>query len=149
MDFRHAARNPGCLDTVAVELAQGKPDVILALGGDVTPSAKRATLSIPIVMVNSADPVKGGLVASLAHPGGNVTGVTFLSADLAAKRIQLLKEAAPAITRVGVLWNPDHADDELMEMQAAARTLGMQIQSLEVRSAADFDNAFQAALKAC
>jgi len=147
IDFRDAEGNPGRLGNLALELVQRKPDIILALGGDVAPFAKRATQSIPIVMVNSADPVKGGLVASLARPGANVTGVTFLSADLAGKRIQFLKEAAPAISRVGVIWNPDHADDELIEMQAAARTLGMQIQSLEVRSVADFDTAFQAALK--
>jgi putative tryptophan/tyrosine transport system substrate-binding protein len=147
IEFRDAGGDPARLGDLAVELAQHKPDVILALGGDVAPFAKRATQSIPIVMVNSADPVKGGLVTSLARPGGNVTGVTFLSADLAGKRIQFLKEAAPAIVRVGVLLNPDHADDELRETQEAARTLGIQVQSLEIRSAADVDGAFQAAVK--
>ena len=76
-----------------------------------------------------------------------MTGVTFLSADLAGKRIQFLKEAAPAIVRVGVLLNPDHADDELRETQEAARTLGIQVQSLEIRGAADVEGAFQAAIK--
>jgi putative ABC transport system substrate-binding protein len=98
-------------------------------------------------MLTSADPVKGGLVTSLARPGGNVTGITFLSADLAGKRIQFLREAAPAISRVGVLWNPDHADDEVQETLAAARTVGIQIQSLEVRGPADFEAAFQAAVR--
>jgi putative ABC transport system substrate-binding protein len=120
IDFRDAEGNPGRLGDLAVDLVQRKPDIILALGGDVAPFAKRATQTIPIVMVNSADPVKGGLVTSLARPGGNVTGVTFLSADLAGKRIHFLKEAAPAISRVGAIWNPDHPDDEMMEMQAAA-----------------------------
>jgi putative ABC transport system substrate-binding protein len=147
IEFRDAGGDPARLGDLAVELAQHKPDVILALGGDVAPFAKRATQSIPIVMVNSADPVKGGLVTSLARPGGNVTGVTFLSADLAGKRIQFLKEAAPAIVRVGVLLNPDHADDELRETQEAARTLGIQVLSLEIRNAADVDGAFQAAVK--
>jgi len=147
IEYRTAEGNAGRLADLAVELVRLKPDVIFALGGDVAPFAKHATRTVPIVMVNSADPVKGGLVASLARPGGNVTGVTALSADLAAKRIQFLKEAAPAISRVGVLWNPDHADDELHETQAAARTLGIQIQSLEVRGPADFDGAFQAALR--
>ena len=147
IEYRTAEGNAGRLADLAVELVRLKPDVIFALGGDVAPFAKHATRTVPIVMLNSADPVKGGLVASLARPGGNVTGVTALSADLAAKRIQFLKEAAPAISRVGVLWNPDHADDELHETQAAARTLGIQIQSLEVRGPADFDGAFQAALR--
>ena len=147
IEHRAADGNAERLAGLAVELVQRKPDVILALGGDVAPIAQRATRSVPIVMVTSADPVKGGLVASLARPGGNVTGVTLLSADLAAKRIQLLKEAVPTISRVGVIWNPDHADDELHETQTAARTVGIQIQSLEVRGAADFEGAFQAAVK--
>jgi len=147
IEYRTAEGNAGRLADLAVELVRLKPDVIFALGGDVAPFAKHATRTVPIVMLNSADPVKGGLVASLARPGGNVTGVTALSADLAAKRIQFLKEVAPAISRVGVLWNPDHADDELHETQAAARTLGIQIQSLEVRGPADFEGAFQAAVR--
>jgi putative ABC transport system substrate-binding protein len=147
IDYRTAEGNAGRLPDLALDLVRLKPDVIFALGGDVAPFAKQATRTVPIVMLNSADPVKGGLVASLARPGGNVTGVTAVSADLAAKRIQFLKEAAPAISRVGVLWNPDHADDELNETQAAARTLGIQIQSLEVRGPADFEGAFQAAIR--
>lgn len=147
IEYRTADGNAGRLTELAAELVQGKPDVIFALGGDVAPFAKNATRSIPIVKVTSADPVKGGLVTSLARPGANVTGVTLLSADLAAKRIQLLKEAVPAISRVGVIWNPDHADDEMHETQAAARTLGIQIQSMEARGAGDFESAFQARLK--
>jgi len=147
IEYRTAEGNAGRLADLAAELVRLKPDVILALGGDVAPFAQHATRTIPIVMVTSADPVKGGLVASLARPGGNVTGVTFMSADLAAKRLQFLKETVPAISRVGVLWNPDHADDEIQETQAAARTLGIQIQSLEVRGPADFDGAFQAAVR--
>ena len=78
-------------------------------------------------MITSADPVQGGLVASLARPGGNVTGVTFVSSELAGKRLQFLKEAAPAVTRVAVLWNPEHPDDEFRATQAAARSLGVQV----------------------
>jgi putative ABC transport system substrate-binding protein len=134
-------------DDLAGELVQSKPDVIFALGGDVAPFVKRATQTVPIVMMTSADPVKGGLVASVARPGGNATGVTLLSADLAAKRLQFLQEIANTISRVGVISNPDHADEELLETQAAARTLGIQIQSLEARGAADLEGAFQAAVK--
>ncbi|MGH7252919.1 MAG: ABC transporter substrate-binding protein [Nitrospiraceae bacterium] len=147
IEYRTAEGIAGRLPDLAVDLVRLKPDVIVAFGGDVAPFAKRATPTVPIVMLTSADPVRGGLVASLARPGGNVTGVTLLSADLAAKRIQFLKEAAPVISRVGILWNPDHADDELQETQAAARTLGIQIQSLEVRDPADFEGAFQAAVR--
>jgi putative tryptophan/tyrosine transport system substrate-binding protein len=147
IEYRTAEGNAGRLADLAAELVRLQPDVIFALGGDVTPFAKHATRTVPIVMLNSADPVKGGLVASLSRPGGNVTGVTAVAADLAAKRIQFLKEAAPAISRVGVLWNPDHADDELHETQAAARSLGIQIQSLEVRGPVDLERAFQAAIR--
>src|SRR5207249_5151489 len=128
------------------QLAALKPDVIFALGGDVAPFARTATNTIPIVMSVSVDPVQTGLVQSLARPGGNVTGVTFVSSELAGKRLQFLKEAAPGISRVAVLWNPDHIDPEYRETQSAARTLGVHAQSLEVRGAADFEAAFQAAL---
>jgi putative ABC transport system substrate-binding protein len=115
------------------------------MGGDVAPSAKAATSTIPIVVATSNDPVEAGLVASLARPGGNVTGVTFISSELAAKRLQLLKQAVPGISRVAVIWNPDHVDPEYRETQAAGRVLGVRVQSLEVRRADDFEAAFQAA----
>ena len=85
---------------------------------------------------------------SLARPGGNITGVTFVSSDLAAKRLQFLREIAPNLARVAVIWNPDHVDPEYRETQTAAKTLGIQLQSLEVRSAEDFDTAFQIATDA-
>ena len=110
--YRYAESKPERLAGLAVELAALKPDVIFALGGDVAPFARTATSTIPIVMAVSVDPVLAGLVPSLARPGGNVTGVTFASSDLAAKRLQFLKETAPRISRVAVLWNPDHVDPE-------------------------------------
>jgi putative ABC transport system substrate-binding protein len=143
--YRYADGHPERLAALAVELAALKPDVIFAMGGDVAPFVRTATNTIPIVMAVSTDPVQAGLVPSLARPGGNVTGVTFVSSDLAAKRLQLLKEAAPRISRVGVLWNPTHVDPEYAETQAAGRALGIQVQSLEARSPADFEGAFQAA----
>lgn len=124
-----------------------KPDVIFALGGDVAPFVKSATGTIPIVMASSSDPAQLGLVASLARPGANLTGVTFIASDLAAKRLQLLKEATPGIARVAVLSNPDHPDGELAETQAAARIMGIQVQSLEVRGPGEFEGALQQALK--
>ena len=143
--YRYAEGKPERLAGLATELAALKPDIIFALGGDVAPSARTATNAIPIVMAVSVDPVQTGLVANLAKPGGNVTGVTFVSSDLAAKRLQILKQAAPAISRVAVLWNPDHIDPEYRETQAAGRVLGVHVQSLEVRGSGDFDTAFQAA----
>jgi putative tryptophan/tyrosine transport system substrate-binding protein len=145
IEYRYAAGKPERLRDLAAELVAGKPDVIVALGGDVAPAARAATSTIPIVMIVSVDPVEGGLVASMARPGGNVTGVTFVSSDLAAKRLQMLKDIAPRISRVGMLWNPDHVDPEYRETQKAALALGLRVQSLEVRSANDFDAAWQTA----
>ena len=144
-EVRFAEGKPERLPELAGDLVRSTPDLIIAAGGDVAPFAKRATTIIAIVMITSADPVQGGLVASLARPGGNVTGVTFVSSDLAGKRLQLLKEAAPGVTRVAVLWNPDHPDGEFPATQAAGRSLGVHVQSLEVRGRDDFVGAFAAA----
>ena len=145
IDYHYAEGKPDRLRGLARELVAIKPDLIFALGGDVAPSARVATTTIPIVVAVSNDPVQAGLVRSFAHPGANITGVTFVSSDLAAKRLQFLREIAPAIARVGVMWNPDHVDPEYREAQSAAKTLGTQVRSLEVRSADDFDAAFDAA----
>ena len=146
-EHRYADGRPERLADLAIDLVRSKPDVIIATGGDVAPFAKRATRTIPIVMISSADPVEGGLVASLAQPGGNVTGVTLVSSDLAGKRLQFLKEAAPTVTRVAVLWNPDHPDNELLATQTAGRALGVHVQSLEVRGRDDFTDAFARAIR--
>ena len=144
-EHRFAEGRPERLPGLASDLVRAQPDLILAAGGDVAPFATRATTSIPIVMITSADPVQGGLVASLARPGGNVTGVTFVSSDLAGKRLQFLKEAAPGVTRVAVLWNPDHPDGEFPATLAAGRSLGVHVQSLEVRRPDDLAGAFATA----
>jgi putative tryptophan/tyrosine transport system substrate-binding protein len=146
LETRGAENKPDRLPVLARELVTAKPDLIYVLGGDVAPFVRSATSTIPIVMAVSNDPVQSGLVASLARPGGNITGVTFVSSDLAAKRLQFLRELAPQLARVAVLWNPDHVDPEYREIQIAGRTLNVQIQSLEVRSPADFDRAYQTAL---
>jgi putative ABC transport system substrate-binding protein len=148
LEPRFAESKPERLPILARELVATKPDLIYVLGGDVAPFVRSATSTIPIVMAVSNDPVQSGLVASLARPGGNVTGVTFVSSDLAAKRLQFLYELAPWLARVAVLWNPDHVDPEYRETQLAGRTLGIQVQSLEVRSPTDFENAYQTALGA-
>lgn len=148
IEYRYAEGKPDRLRSLAVELVAIKPDLIFALGGDVAPSVRVATNTIPIVIAVSNDPVQAGLIASLARPGGNITGVTFVSSDLAAKRLQFLREIAPNLAHVGVIWNPDHVDPEYRETQIAAKTLGVQIRSLEVRSAEDFDAVFQTAANA-
>jgi putative ABC transport system substrate-binding protein len=145
IEYRYAEGKPDRLRGLAGELVAIKPDLIFAIGGDVAPSARAATTKIPIVVAVSNDPVQAGLVASLAHPGSNITGVTFVSSDLAAKRLQFLRDIAPSLNRVGVMWNPDHVDPEYREVQSAAKTLAIQIQSLEVRGAEDFEPAFEAA----
>ena len=133
---------------LAAELVALKPDVLFALGGDVTPYLSKETQTIPIVYAMSADPVRLGLAANLARPGGNSTGVTLLQDELAAKRLEVLKEAAPHISRVAFLWNPDHADNELPLASRAAAAHGIQLHSMEVRGAADLDPAFKAATQA-
>jgi putative ABC transport system substrate-binding protein len=145
IDYRFAEGKAERLPSLAAELVQLKPDAIFAYGGDVAPHAKVATGSIPIVVLVSNDPVQSGLVASLARPGANVTGITLIYDELAGKLLELLKEAVPQISRIAVLWNPDHADPEFRETQRAAAALGVGLQSLEVRRPSDFDAAFNSA----
>jgi len=148
LEYHYAGGKPERLPDLARDLVGTKPNVIFALGGDVAPFARTATSTIPIVVAVSNDPVQSGLVATLARPGGNLTGVTFVSSDLAAKRMQLLTEIAPAVSQVGVLWNPDHIDPEYRETQGAGRALGVEVHSLEVRGPGDVDRAFRAAVGA-
>jgi putative ABC transport system substrate-binding protein len=132
----------------AAELVRLKSDVIVT-GNDPTIAAvKRLTASIPIVMANSTDPVGTGFVASLARPGGNVTGLSTMSPELNGKRIELLREIAPQLTRLAILWNPDvrGALLDYNETVNAARTLRLQLQSIEVRRADELDGAFAAAM---
>jgi len=148
VDYRFAGGKPERLTQAAADLARLNPDVIFALGGDVVPAAQRATKTIPTVMWVSNDPVQTGIVASLAHPGGNITGITLILDELAGKRLALLKEVAPKISRVAVLWNPDHAEPEYREIQGAAQGMKVRLQSLQVRRGEDFDSQFHAATKA-
>ncbi len=144
IEYRFAEGRAERLPGLAAELVLLKPDVIFAYDGDVALHMKKATGSIPIVVMASNDPVQSGLVASLARPGANVTGIILVYDELAGKVLELLKEAVPGITRVAVLWNPDHVDPEFRETQRAATALGVRVQSLEVRRSGDFDGAFKA-----
>ncbi len=146
IEYRFAEGKSEVLPELAAQLVQLKPDLIFAFGGDVVPSAKKATSSIPIVAWMSNDPVESGTVASLARPGAKLTGITLVYDELAGKTLGFLKEAVPSISRVAVLWNPDHADPEFRETKRAATALGVQLQSLDVRRPDDFDHAFNAAI---
>jgi len=147
IEYRDAEGKYERLSPLAAELVRLNPDVIFSFGGEQAPIVKRATASIPIVVVVSNDPVASGLVASLARPGGNITGLTYVHDQLAGKAVELLKDAAPWVSRVAILWNPNHTDPEYRETQRAARTLSIELQSLEVREPRDFDGAFQAATR--
>jgi putative ABC transport system substrate-binding protein len=131
IEHRYAKGDPALLAQYAAELVRLKVDVILTFGGGVS-VARQATQSIPIVFGSSQDPVRTGFVASLGRPGANLTGATYLTDELSAKRLELLKELMPGISRVAVLWEPAHIDNEFKGMQAASSGLGVQLQSVEV-----------------
>jgi putative ABC transport system substrate-binding protein len=144
---RYAENRVERLPELAADLVRLNVDVIVA-GGTLAPlAAKRATSTIPIVMASAGDPLGSGLVASLSRPGGNVTGMSLMAPDLGGKRLELLRDILPGLARVAVLWdaaNP-YTTIGFKETEAAARTLGVEVQSLEVRSPDDFDRAFEAA----
>ena len=125
-----------------------KVEVLLGIGGDVAEAFKKATSIKPIVVGMSTDPVRSRLAASLARPGGNLTGMTFLFEELAAKRVELFREIMPQGSRLAVLWDPSHIDNDFAEVQAAARRLGIQLQSLEIHRPGDVDTAVLAAVQA-
>ena len=142
IEYRYAEGKLERLPDLAAELVQLKVDVIVTTGPGILP-AKKASQAIPIVFTGAPDPVGGGLVSSLARPGGNITGLSVMAPDLDGKRLELLKEAFPKVARVAFLWVPaERGNLTLTEMEAAAKTLGLKLQSLEVRSLDDFDGAF-------
>jgi len=131
---------------LASELVRLNVNIIVTWGTPATLAAKQATPTIPIVMASAGDPVRSGLVSSLAHPGGNVTGLTVLGPDLAAKRLELLKEAVPTMTGVAFLWNPANPDQKssLNEVQAGARALQVTLHSVEARSREELERSLAA-----
>jgi putative ABC transport system substrate-binding protein len=149
LELRHGEARAERISELARELVSLKADVIVT-GTDVAIAAvKRETQTIPIVMGNSSDPVGTGFVASLAHPGGNVTGVSSISPELSGKRLELLREVIPALSRVAFIWNPDvrGAVLDYKETEGTARSLGLQLQSIEVVRTEDLDRAFSAITK--
>jgi putative ABC transport system substrate-binding protein len=146
LESRFAEGKPELLARFAGELVRLKVDVIVAGSTPGAIAAKTATGAIPIVIVTTGDPVASGLVASLAHPGRNITGVTALGQELAGKRLEVLKEMLPAVSRVGVLSNPDNSDSalSLKGVEVAARQLGLELRVQEVRAPTAFEQAFEA-----
>jgi putative tryptophan/tyrosine transport system substrate-binding protein len=148
----YAEWNADRLHELAAKLVDAKVDVIVAVSTPAARAVKQATDTVPIVAIAMADPISDGLVASLARPGGNVTGTTFLGPELVAKRLQLLREVVPGLSRVGVLWHPQAYSERTMagvvnEIEVAARTLGLQLQLVPAASADDFAGAFAAMSK--
>jgi len=143
-ETRNTEGRSGRLDDFALDLVRLKVDVIVAANPAGVLSAKRATATIPIVMTNTPDPVQLGLVASLARPGGNITGTTTLTVDLSIKQLDLLKEAIPQASRIALLWNPDNPWHRatVKGLQARSGSLGLKLQALEVREPDAFDSAF-------
>ena len=156
--FRQGLRDLGYIEgqtiiieysSTVTELVQLKVDVIVASGSPSTQAAKNATKTIPIVMTNVNDPVAIGVVASLAQPGGNVTGLSNVGSDLGGKQLELLKEAFPIVSRVAVLWESANAGNALWlgEMKVAAERLRVTLQPVELRGPDDFEHAFSAIKK--
>ena len=149
IEYRYAAGKADRIPGLVAELVRLNIDVLVSPNGTAIHAANEATQTIPIVMVTTTDPVAAGFVDSLAHPGGNVTGLTRFTRELSGKRLELLKEVVPTISRVGVLLDADSttAGNAFKDYEAAARALKIQLQSLEVRGPSpNFAAAFQAAI---
>jgi putative tryptophan/tyrosine transport system substrate-binding protein len=148
-ESRYADNKLDRLPSLADELVRLKVDVLVTSTTNAAVAAKNATRTIPIVFLSVSDPVAVGLVDSLARPGGNITGVTNVSAVLAGKRLELLKETVPKLSRVAVLWDPEApgSKQQWAESQLAGRELGLELYSMEVSKADKYDGAFKEALK--
>ena len=150
IDYRFADGESERLNEHAAELIRLNVDIIVTRAIPGAVAAQHATIKTPIVFVGVADAVAAGLVASLAKPGGNITGLTSLAPELSGKRLEVLRETFPKLARVAVLRNPSNAGDAITwkETEEAAQALGLQLHSLEVRSVKDFENVFESATKA-
>ena len=149
IEYKFAQGTLGRLPDLAEELVRSKVDVIVVGGSTATRAAKKATNQIPIIMINVTDPVVLGLIVSLARPGGNTTGLTNLAPELGGKRLELLKEIVPQLSRVAVLGDPNSPayGPQLKELELAARTLSLQLQPVEVRGPGDLESAFSVMIK--
>jgi putative ABC transport system substrate-binding protein len=150
IEYRYAEGRHDRLPDLAADLVRLKVDVIATTATSDTLAAQKATRTIPIVMASAGEPVASGLVDSLARPGGNVTGLSQMTVELGGKRLELLKEIVPKLSRVTVLWEPRTAISALAwkEIQLPARQLGIQLHSLEILNASDLPKAFETAVRA-
>ena len=147
IEFRDAEGHPERLPALVAELLALKVDIVFAPSTPAALATKQATMTVPIVFAGAADPVTDGLVTSLARPGGNVTGLSNLSAEVVGKRLEQLKQVAPRVSRVAVLWHQGGTDgrterDMLKAAEIAAQSLGVHLQLVETRGPADFERAF-------
>lgn len=144
LELRWAEGKAKQFPVIAAELLRLKVDVLVASSTPAAKAARAATTTTPIVMVNASNPVAAGVVASLARPGGNVTGLTSqATSDIRAKQLQLLKEALPRVMRIAVLRSPDHIEDSIWkDYETAAQAVGVKVQAVDVRSAEEIDRAF-------
>jgi putative tryptophan/tyrosine transport system substrate-binding protein len=149
IEFRHTDGKFAELPDVTTELVRLKVDVLIVNTTNAALAAKNATRTIPIFFIGVSDPVAAGLVDSLARPGGNITGLTNIAPMLAGKRLELLKETVPKLSRVAVLWDPENpgSTPQWKESQLAATELGLKLYSMEVSSADKYENAFKEATK--
>ncbi len=147
LEYRYTEGQPNRLPALAADLAQRNVDVILTAGTESTDAARKATTTIPIVMAAVGDPIAAGFIVSLAQPGGNITGASLLATELTAKRLQLLKEVLPALSRLTVLWSAANASvvQKLKQIQAAAPQLRVQLHTFELRVPDDLDKGFGSA----
>ena len=150
IEWRLANGDYARVPELAADLIQRKVDVIVVDSSNATRAVKQATSTIPIVMAIVADPVESGLVVSLAHPGGNVTGLSLMLVEIVAKRLQLLKETIPRLTRVAVLWNPDtpYHLKAIEDLKAAAPSLAIELSFMSARTPEEFGPAFSAMTRA-
>ncbi|HEU4345862.1 MAG TPA: ABC transporter substrate-binding protein [Candidatus Binatia bacterium] len=149
IEWRYAEGKPDRLPALAAELVLLKVDVIVTSGGAPTRSAKQATITIPIVMAQYNDPIGNGFVASLARPGGNITGLSALYPEMSGKRLELLKEIVPKLSRVAALWTSTNRGNSqaLREIELAAGALGLKLHALDIVNPSDIEIAFRAASK--
>ena len=148
VEYRSAEGKPDRLPPLAAELVRLKVDAIVTLGSDITRTVKQTTVTIPIVMAQDSNPLANGFVSSLARPGGNITGLANLAPELSGKRLELLKDAVPKLSRVAVFKSTTSTYDAqvLQEIENAAGPLGVNLRYLEIRSPNDFGTAFRAAV---
>jgi putative ABC transport system substrate-binding protein len=146
IEYRYADGHYDRLPVLAADLVRLKVDIVVTEGTPPTRAAKQATTTIPIVMTVTGDPVAAGLVTNLARPGGNLTGASFFFPEMAAKRLQLLKEVIPALSRVAIVWNPSNTvhGPVVKSVEEAAKALGIGVQHVKIQAPADVDDALLA-----